>query len=218
MKKVLALLLIVYLVLFSSIGIAEDFTIHSGVMFGDTKEDVSAKETLTFKKFNEDKNIFEYGGTVAGIDNTTIYYYFDNDNKLIDVFYAFPDSRSIGINNVIAEYEQLAEALKSKYGNPIDTDSTVYELVCGKYYSIIKENDAFHIKMGHPESNANREHIAWVVPYDGYNVKIDLIIDDTDGRSQTYNCCVDYHPFTDDELAVLEEEYKKTLQQQSDDL
>ena len=127
MKKLIALL--VTLVLFLSIfcsSIAEEFTLHSGVRFGMTQEEVIAKETekgfspyattMKYTYYDEnggyykgDTNALSIAGSMAGIANSHLYYYFDENNKLFAAVYEF------GGELMIEAYNDIQATIEKKY-------------------------------------------------------------------------------------------------------
>ena len=203
MKKIF-LLLFLLCFSFTNICFADDFIIRNGIMFGDTKNDVLSKETLTI--FENDDNKILCGGKVAGFEKSIIVYYFNND-KLTDILYVFPECDSLDAFS--KQYLELYTALNNKYGTPISENNSVYSLILGIRASGIKKNDADY------KETTQIQHTAWVVSCDGYNVKIDLL---KPYESTGYKCYIDYHPFTDEDLALAEEAYKNEQQNKYDDL
>ena len=199
--------LLVFILIFSSFinfSLAEEFTIHAGTKFGDTREEVMAKETLLYCGENG-KDGISFRGTVAGFDNSKVYYNFDDNVKLIEVYYGFNSydgSRSSRtIQNI---YETLLDGLTQKYGNEItDKDYIKYGI----------PSWALNICNTSPtESRRIYDLNVWIVPCDGYNVKIELI------RTMDRDCFLSYLPYTDEMAKDAEKLYRDKQNKINDDL
>jgi len=91
------------------------FTLRNGIQFGDTMEQVRAKETLGWDAKNtNDTRLWTEAGTVASISGVQIAYFFDSEGKLNDVKWECPPYASMSNSN--ADYELLYNALVKKYG------------------------------------------------------------------------------------------------------
>jgi len=88
MKKLFVMIIIaVILCMGSSLGNAdEQFTLRCKINFGDTKDDVKAKEELPIKRQTAERITTE-SGTVAGIYVHSINYSFDDSGKLVSVLW-----------------------------------------------------------------------------------------------------------------------------------
>ena len=127
MKRLFVMIIIaVILCMGSSLGNAdEQFTLRCKINFGDTKDDVKAKEELPIKRETAERIITE-SGTVAGIYVHSINYSFDDSGKLVSVLWK-KDSR----DTLIDDFSSLSENLCKKYGNPINTDKDINFLIKG---------------------------------------------------------------------------------------
>ena len=124
MKKLISILLIGML-LFSSISaLAEDFTLHSGVTFGMTMDEVkSLEQNAGFAietddhKYDSSKvaSALEVTGKIAGFENSDIHYLFDNSGKLYAATYWLRTNDALE-----SDYATIQNALEGKYGNPND--------------------------------------------------------------------------------------------------
>lgn len=139
MKKITAVIIILVLILNLSISVAlaDGFSIHSGVEFGMTLDQVKAQESSTgftvsagdlsysALGYKNDKSMVAitkaaFGtndpptvhGSIAGFDDSYIYYFF-NDDKLVSAIYHF------GEKNKSDRYDTVSSALESKYGEPM---------------------------------------------------------------------------------------------------
>lgn len=112
----LAMMLVATMVLTAS---AEDtYTLRNGVQFGDTMEQVKAKETLPWDEDNcNETRLWTESGTVAGISGVDVVYFFDENGKLEEVKWELPD-RSYG-DSSDSDYSTLYKAFAQKYGSPL---------------------------------------------------------------------------------------------------
>ena len=132
MKRIIGvcITLIMVLIMVNS-SIAEDFTLHSGVKFGMTLDEITALESA--KGFNLEDIDADYGfsriayikkirGKIAGIEKSFIDYLFDENNKMFAATYSLgtlPEEWE-------PDYSNIENALIKKYGDP---DNVVLPLV-----------------------------------------------------------------------------------------
>ena len=203
MKKIVSLFLVAIIItsLFAGSVYAEDFTIHSGVVFGDTKEDVKAKEKLSLEY--ETATSLVYSGKVAGYDEAKIeYQFYEADGKLYDALYKFKYLSNSTSNTARKQREELEKLLKSKYGEPINKNDGLYYSLWGKENVVLETSDY-------------TEQTVWTVAGDNSIIVITLITEYPLMGGQNH---IDYHIFTDEEVAVLETTYGDAEQQAIDDL
>lgn len=116
MKKAISILLVL-LVIVCGIGstLAEDFTLHSGVSFGMTLEEIKKiEEDAGFSTDIPDNNAYlQVYGKIASIENSAINYYFDNNKMNIAKYRFGKDSTDRGSN----EYSLIQESLNNRYGS-----------------------------------------------------------------------------------------------------
>lgn len=145
---------------------AEDFQLRNSILFGDDIKTIKGKETLSFDSQYE--NIIWYKGTVAGLDNTSVRYEFDETNGgLVDMQYAFQSNSSKSISD--ANYKTVHDSLIRQYGQPLSYEHTIYSSVIAHYVAQLMPAQE---KGG---GASLTDWIGWVVDCDGYSVKIDLI-------------------------------------------
>ena len=192
MKKVITVCLCLILALSALVvACAEDFTLHAGTMFGDTKEQVKEKENNTDVEefvYNENISHFLYTGiTIAGYENCDIHYYFDNTKDyLFDVSYFMGGSVKIGEDALLNRLGELGTLLIEKYGKPLSNEDEVNCLISGWTRN---------------KTNYDFDYIGWSVPCGDYNVKIELVITYDFGKPFSLN--IDYHQYTDEEFEML---------------
>ncbi len=108
----------------------EGFTLRNGVQFGDTREQVKAKETLEWNPGDcHDQMLGTKDGTVAGINGVSIVYYFDDDGKLEDVVWSLP--RRTSANSSDSDYSKIYKALAEKYGSPLGYTNDACYIITG---------------------------------------------------------------------------------------
>lgn len=99
---------------------ASDFTLRNGIHFGDTKEEVMAKETIPFREGNHgleeiaENELWTEFGEVAG-SSFEINYLFDENDKLTEVVWERIDWTKEESDD---EYKRIEDAMTSKYGQP----------------------------------------------------------------------------------------------------
>ena len=135
MKKTLSLFLILFIACIVSISSAEEFTLHSGITFGMTMDQVMTceksagfkpeKKTLTQKSdateegsfyFCSKKHLADYiyvEGQIAGQKDAAIRYHFNSKKQLDAAVYEFFGGKAM--------YKTLRESLIKKYGEAFDT-------------------------------------------------------------------------------------------------
>lgn len=120
MKRVICIVS-VCIVLLAALGTAsaEEFTLHSGVTFGMTIDDIKALEES--KGFETSQNEFRpneivISGTIAGIERgALIIYTVDEQGRLFKACY-FLGNNAAPAAQRISEYETINDALTQKYG------------------------------------------------------------------------------------------------------
>lgn len=124
MKRICSIVLIMMLI-FTSSAFAEEFTLHSGVIFGMSKEDVASLEQgagFECEKIEAEETtanpsaVIQVKGKIASIENSSIYYAFDADNKLFSASYVL--GSTVNNDDSDKEYEIIEKALCEKYGEP----------------------------------------------------------------------------------------------------
>ena len=85
MKRLICIVVSIMLMVSFAPAIAEEFTIHSGVQFGMTRDEVIAKEEdngfnlyAFYDDYERDRIYPQFIGFMAGFENTEITYYFDD--------------------------------------------------------------------------------------------------------------------------------------------
>ena len=184
------------------------FTLRNGITFDDNVEDVKSKETLKVKEERDEEtnkpSLSVENATVAGIDDTTILYLFDDDERLQEMSYRFDSTDFQDI--MLSNYEDLYDGLVRKYGEPLGYTN-------GDSYLIV--SDAFELAafmymffdMGGGVGDYDK-YAEWVVEGPDYNVKIDIMgfHYGSSYSDVSYNLYLSYRRFTDDELKEKQQE------------
>lgn len=128
MKKMICLLLFVAVLLSCTAFADEAFTLHSGVTFGMSAQEVTKLETA--KGFiPEAGNGYLYvTGKVAGFDNSMIRYYIASDS-VFSALYRIGVS-STNRDTEMVKFQTVQKSLESKYGAP------AYSHAMGTYTSL----------------------------------------------------------------------------------
>ncbi len=212
MKKIVALIVCIILIASWAVCTAEDFIIHSGTTFGDSIDDVKKKETFELDSGGSSYKL-SYKGNIAGYDGVVIDYYFDlnNDGKLYDAHYEMANTYHMSYKkkDVLEIFNHLDELLTIKYGKKISEKDSAYVYLKGFYFKAqIEQLNSFRYK-----ESRRIEVNSWVVPYDGYYVKIDLyccydapeVVFGVDQANA--ECGIEYYIYTDEHLNQILNEY-----------
>lgn len=205
MKRILSLFLVLSLLLCTAAALAEGnpFELRNGVKFGDTEEEVKSKETLGFDpQYCEPYSLYTYGGTVAGIDGTKLWYRFNEDNgQLYEVRWSLPKVTSESLST--SHYQTLYNGLVTKYGEPLGyKDGACYVITGSAIQGGISManiySDTFTNGVGELMDYAEWD----VVVGDGHHVKIELcqFMYGVSYEEREYGINLGYTPFTDEEL------------------
>jgi hypothetical protein len=217
MKRLVSVLVSLVLMVscFSSALAAEDFTLRSGIKFGDTLEEVLDKEK-TLTREGEDGGTFK--GKIAGYSDAKCIFSFDDDGKLIDMRYTF--KRNISSRDEMnSVYQKLYDGLKRQYGNPLGNTGGTTHLITGSAIAVMTAIVGM-ISYLNGYSGDYADYDEWVIGCDDYHVKIDIISFYTKSKDYTYVYYVElsYHCFTDEEYAAAVREKEGEIQEVDDDL
>ena len=219
LKKFMTCFLTVILVLSLMLSAASAdavFTLRNGVQFGDTTDQVRAKETLEIAS-SSDTSLTTTAGTVAGIDGIKIFYYFDENGKLTEIQWELPSSTysEISDNN----YNKLYNALKQKYGSPLGYSNGDCFIITGKALNNVTMSYSFYKMVGW--YGVLRDYDEWDFKFgDDDHVKIEIgqsACGETYQKAQYY-IYVGYKYFTDADLQNAIEEKQQDNQTIMDDI
>ena len=199
MKQVISCALIIVLMLtMVSNCLAERFSLRNGISYGDTMDDVEAKEVLGISEKTE-TTLKTVEGTIASINGSYIVYSFSNQGELVDVFMDF--GVHIGKpEQAISAYNTVYEALSGKYGSPSEIVNDAWYVIYGSAVREYASQSSFLKSLG--LTPALQDKAQWILRYDDINVKIDLIRYAPNGvssRSISSDVIVSYRFFTNAE-------------------
>lgn len=213
-KRIMALVLVSVMLMVAQTALAEEFTVHAGVKFGETKEEVKNKETLELDEEADTK--LTYKGTVANINNSSIEYYFNDEGYLNDVLYSFPTSTTR--DTISTRFDTIESGLVRKYGKSLGNSGGDFYIITGPAFD---NAVAFIALMMWLDGTGDVvDYGEWIVPNEEDNVKIDLIAYYTRDSKYNYNyfLMLSYHPFTDEDLKAAQDEKKAENNAVDDDL
>jgi len=210
MKRLLAIVLTCALLLGCMPALAaEEFTLRNGVKFGDTMDEVRAKETLAFKAYEEGAtSLSTEKGVVAGISDVSITYFFDDNNQLEEVRWNLPSRTYVDSSD--SDYAALYKAFASKYGTPLGYDNGSCYIITGSalegavtIYSLYELLDGI---------GDMRDYDEWDVTYgDDDHVKIEIAqyYWGTSYSDRKFSINVGYKHFTDADLEAAQQEKRE---------
>ncbi len=244
MKKVLCLLISVIIVFTSVSAFAEAFTIHSGVQFGMTMDEVIQKEndagfTNAFKMELEESMIYNCPedhdtvsvrvyGQIAGVNNSKIMYHFSDNGGLDSALYL------LGRASDDMVYTNIRKSLIKKYGEPDKTLSAVWHAFLDM--DVYSDADYFTDNPNVSGTNMKFNNIkcyydeSWLIPQDdggyviitGYNYSKDLIIGSPNDTMRNFYTYIGYQYFSkveiENAISKATEIANKYYEQLEDDL
>lgn len=218
MKKIICILLAM-VILYSNTALADNFTIHNGVSFGMTVDEVKATESNGGLQFQEvtkwnnffDNDIFrlesEYT-TVAGRDESQVAYLFDTNGRMNAVLYIADDWFKDSFNN-----DGVIEALEGKYGEPVAKNDEIVDIGGEAYDSV----DVYiNYMKQHPSDNPKVTlFYQWLYPLDeGYvDIQVEMI-----SLSVINYRIISYSYRTEEEIDAVRDKIQKEKQSIENDL
>lgn len=231
MKHVFSLILTLGLLFAATIASAEEFSLHNGITFGDTMDEVLAKETFAIKSVNdgsekdsdENQNSDEGGennkndslfsiialpysiitedDTLAGIPGSSITYRFNKDKVLREAIYHFA---AFSINS--SEYKEINSGLVKKYGTPLGYSNGDNYIVTGSSLPMaVIMTSLTKLADGYADISNYDE---WDVDAGDYHVKVDQVeyYYGFSYNKLNYSHTVGYMYFTDEDLENMKKE------------
>ena len=166
MKRLFSILLVLSLMAICLLGsaLADEFTVHSGVKFGMTVDEVVAAETAAgfnpeIKNENqagndrfyncEDKHLttqfVEVDGQIAGQNDSSVIYHFNKTdgrlNSSVYEFYISPDTFNILRENLIKKYGEPDTGLSAAFHSILKPDAYNFIDYCKPYSKITYHYD-----------------------------------------------------------------------------
>ena len=227
-QKKIIISTVIILALNTNAVYAKDFSLRNEIQFGDSIKEVKEKETLDFlpddqgsessdetdessqeeTEFSDrNKKVLQtVNGTIAGIEDSFVAYWFDKNDKLVDVRYNFRMYESSDNGNVKKlqdnDYTAVNNSLIRQYGDPIGlTDMNTYPFTEGVLKSVA---GLLGYVNGIDGVGEFRDYDEWALEDldEDYNVKIEHC-DYYFGTAEddaTYAHCLSYVMYTDEDL------------------
>lgn len=206
MKRFLAALLVGCLLLGPAAALGESaFALRNGVQFGDTMEEVKAKETLPIDAAHGDEfNLYTVAGDVADVLGASIWYRFDKTTGLLfDVRWDLPAHASAEDSD--DDYRKLYDALVSQYGQPLGYSDGARYAVTGSALEAADTITELYRELFSGGVGQVLAYAEWdVAAGDGRHVKIEMaqLAYGVSPAEREYCIYLGYSAFTDEELAA----------------
>lgn len=209
MKKIVSLILVGMLLLLCCTATAEEFTLRNGIQFGDSMDDVLAKETLAIEKTYDAAaegeeaeypyTITTVNDTVAGVADSYVLYEFDANKTLREMVYVLGGDKPK--EEAEAEYEMLYQELVNQCGTALGyKDGRCYIINCDALNTAVWIT-SMYTSMG--LIGDVRSYDEWVVDTDEYHVKVELVRYCCGSSDVTYTNRVSFTYFTDADLQAV---------------
>ena len=200
MKKLVAVFLVLVMAVnLCGMACADEFKLRNGILFGDTIDDIVAKEK-TLTRESDTSNSFK--GKIAGYSDAECTFGFDDDGKLVTMNYSFSSDICTSRDKMNEVYKTIYESLNRQYGSPLGYTGGSCYLITGPAFTSMA---VWVYWLGELDGCAGdyTDYDEWVVDADGYHVKIDMISYYYRDNKYNYQYMVNvsYKMFTDDEYA-----------------
>lgn len=194
----------------------EEFSLRNGIYFGDSVETVKEKETFTFQSSTSSSTLKTNPGKVSGFDDTTVVFYF-KDDQLEEMTYWFEETSSK--DSVNSEYDAIYRGLTRKYGEPLGfSGGSTYIINTTAFKNSLL---AAYLKKALGGVGDYVDYDEWLVKVNNdYYVKID-ILSTYEGESYSeakYSLIVGYKMITEDEIIAAKNEKQEKLNEVDNDL
>lgn len=219
MKKLSCILIAVVLMLTSTSGIGEEFSLHNGSTFGMTKEEVVELESnagITFEESTSGNNFFpsnlprlEATTYAAGREGTSVYYLFNKNEKVNSLLYISSDFMQEPIEN-----DDVLNTLNEKYGKPA-TEGDKCIAFNGEAYASLDVYTNYTRR--YPTENVKITLFSqWLYPYDEGRIDIQIMMLDV-GYGLHYRI-ISYSYRTPEEINTMAEEAEQMAEDLNSDL
>lgn len=193
-----------------------EFTLRNGILFGDTMEDILAKETKLTRQ-SEDSNWFS--GTIAGYSNAECGFYFDDDGRLKSMCYNFGNEICTARDVTRDVYKTLYDSVCRQYGTPLGNTGGTIHLISGPAF----EHMGLYVYLLGALDGYDGDYIdydEWVVDQADYHVKIDMISYYYRDKDYNYHFAVSlsYQKYTDADYAAALKAKRGELDEIDDDI
>ena len=222
MKKTVFIFVIFIILTIVTYSLAEPFSLRSGIMFGDSPEEVRSKETsLTYSASSNDEHQYAmfrmrlfilwgqaplvevYKGAILGVDEGFTVFYYDEDSKLTDMLYQVEYREDTEL------YSKLVTSLTAKYGEPLKNAAGYTYPIIGRAYVVAG-------------SSYTTKYDEWVYKTDdGYYVKIDLCESHENDVLQNdvlQFVTLSYHQFFDSDIQAIKDAETNSIESINSDI
>lgn len=198
MKRCFSILLTLILIIGICPSVLADdgFTLRNGILFGDTMDTILGKETKLTRE-SDDSNWFK--GSIAGYSGAECGFYFDDDDKLESMCYNFGSSVCGSSRDTTdSVYKTLYDSVTRQYGKPLGNTGGKCYIITGP---AVEQMSVWVYLFGSLDGCKGDyiDYDEWTLPFDDYNVKIDLISYYYRNKDYEYSYYVSlsYHKYTD---------------------
>lgn len=216
MKKLSLFLCLFLLVSLIPTASADEFVLRSGIEFGDTMDIILQKETALTRE-SETSNAFK--GKIAGFSDASCIFYFDDNDRLESMDYAFGSDVCTSKEKMNDVYEELYGSLCRKYGKPLGNTGGSCYLITGP---AIDRMAAFVYFLGTMDGYSADyvDYDEWLVDDGNDHVKIDLISYYFRDKKYSYDYYVDvsYHHYTDADVEAEQAEKQEKRAEVDNDM
>lgn len=195
------------------------FSVRNGILFGMSGKEV---EQIEKKQGSEEaidsgnwKKYIVYEGSVAGYSQSTIHYYFVDNNNMEDLYsfdYMFGMYDSWSASAATKVFNEMADAIINKYGKPIYTakDEVLFPILSSAYNYLGVVDDFYDL----------RDFSQWIVEYDDEYVVIDVVLSQMNrsiiSSEYPYYCHVGYRRISKQEFEQIISQIETTQQNNED--
>lgn len=188
MKKIISLVLMIAMLFSVSAFADEEFTLHSGVKFGMTKEEINEAESSNGFTTSTSKywpNRISVSGVVAGIESSVIIYSVDDDGSMFKATY-FLGNNTASDAQRLSEYTTIQQALEEKYGSSMyNSDNMQMADVPNELFGEETTGFSFAQYEGHIQRPEVEQYNQWLLDADdGSKILIDHFLLKSDAMYQ----------------------------------
>ena len=209
MRTTILVVLFVALLAVCMIGsaLSEDFTLHSGVKFGMSEQEISACEGNAGFKL---KDVFvlsstpmkKISGQVAGIQGSEIIYAFDSNGRM------FASTYSLGGTNASfdPDYSFVEQALTDKYGEP---DNSWFPAIVS-----ISSFEPFNyfISWGNFSAGLPEKYSSWLIKTEDESCVVIVHYYEYGGASTTFHI-IGYQQYSANEIDTIKQTIDEGVEQ-----
>lgn len=214
MKKLLSFILvsILFATCITGSALADEFSLHSGVKFGMTEQEISSLESQAGFSL---KDVFvlsstpmkKITGQVAGIQDSEIIYAFDSDGKMFASTYQLGGKYA----DFDPDYSIIEQALTDKYGQP---DNSWFPAVV-----MVSSYEPFNyfISWGNFSASLPENYSSWLIKQDDESCVLIVHYYAFGGASTQFHI-IGYQKYTANEIESIKKTVDDTIEQTNQQL